>query len=362
MRVAATGGVPRAVPYGGKGAPRLPEFLPDSRHFLFFLRLTPDRDGVYLGALDSPEVRRILAIDNVAAYASPGYLLFVRQGVLMAVSFDASSGTVSGEPVPVATPVNAVPGRRGAFSVSRNGLLAHRAGAAGRRQLTWFDRGGKVVGTMGPPDENPFASPELAPDGRRVAIARIFQRNADVILLDAPAAGWTRLTFDPSAENYPVWAPDGSRLVFALRPGGPDRYAEFTHFFEKPSNGSGDARLLFTTPDSHRVWPADWSRDGRVLLYHNQDPKTDTDLWALPLAGDRTPFPVVQTPFRENEGQFSPDGRWIAYRSNKSGRTKSTCKPILDLPAANWCRPKGAASRGGVAMERSCSTSRLTTR
>ena len=130
MRVAATGGVPRAVPYGGKGAPRLPEFLPDGRHFLFFLRLTPDRDGVYLGALDSPEVRRILAIDNVAAYAPPGYLLFVRQGVLMAVSFDASSGTVSGEPVPVATPVNRFPVAAVRFQSRR--MVCSRTGRAQR--------------------------------------------------------------------------------------------------------------------------------------------------------------------------------------------------------------------------------------
>ena len=174
MRVPATGGVATEVPIG-EGSPRFPEFLPDGRRFLFSLRWTQDQNGVYLGELDTPQVRRILTGETVASYAPPGYLLFVRQGVLMAVSFDASSGTVSGEPIPVATPVTGNPGRHGAFSVSANGLLAHRAGVSGR-QLTWFDREGKVVGTMGPPDE-PFASPELAPDGR-VAIGRIIQENA----------------------------------------------------------------------------------------------------------------------------------------------------------------------------------------
>jgi WD40-like Beta Propeller Repeat len=291
--------------------------LADGRRFLFFLRYT-DRDGMYLGSLDSPDVRRILAIDNVAAYAQPGYLLFVRQGALMAVSFDASSGTVSGEPVPVAPAVSANPGRRGAFSVSSNGLLAYRAGVTRGRQLTWFDRSGRVVGTMGPPDGNPFANPELSPDGRRVAIGRIVQGNPDVILLEPPATGWSRFTFETSGQNFPVWAPDGSRLVFAHRESNLD--GPYHQFFEKPANGSGDGRLLFTAPDSHSVWPVDWSRDDRTLLYTSQSPQGDTDLWALPLAGDRKPMPVVQTPFREIEGQFSPDGRWIAYRSNKSGR------------------------------------------
>ena len=94
----------------------------------------------------------------------------------------------------------------------------------------------------------------------------------------------------------------------------------FNQFFEKPSDGSRNERLLFAAPDSHPVIPADWSRDGRVLLYKSQNPETDSDLWALPLTGDRTPFPVVQTPFMEDQGQFSPDGRWIAFRSNQSGR------------------------------------------
>ena len=116
-----------------------------------------------------------------------------------------------------------------------------------------------------------------------------------------------------------MWAPDGSRLVFeANRDDAVIRRG--TQFLEKLSDESGDERLVFTTPDSHAVWPADWSRDGRTLLYTSQSPKGDVDLWALPLTGNRTPFPVVQTPFIEDEGQFSPDGRWIAYQSNKSGQ------------------------------------------
>jgi eukaryotic-like serine/threonine-protein kinase len=341
MRVPATGGVTTPVPGADFGSPRFPEFLPDGRHFLFFMRWTSgDRDGVYLGALDTPEVRRLLTIDQAVAYAPPGYLLFVRQGVLMAVSFDASSGTVVGEPMPVAHAVNSIPGRRGAFSVSSNGLLAHRAGSVSGRQLTWFDRAGKVVGTMGPPDSGPFASPDIAPDGQRVAIGRGVAGNVDIWLLDAAANVWSRFTFDPSGENYPVWSPDGTRLVFTSDRAREDR--QLTQIFDKPSDGSGDARLLFTST-SNQVWPLDWSSDGRALLYSNQDPKTDGDLWALPLTGDRTPFPVVRTPFLEDEGQFSPDGRWVAFRSNQSGRDEIYVQAFPGLAGSQLVSTRGGS-------------------
>jgi dipeptidyl aminopeptidase/acylaminoacyl peptidase len=316
MRVPATGGVATPVPGAGFGSPRFPEFLPDGRRFLFFMRWTSgDRDGVYLGTLDTPEIRRLLRVDTAVSYAPPGYLLFASQGRLMAVSFDSSSGSVVGEPMPVAHAVNSIPGRRGAFTVSSSGLLAHRAGSGSGRQLTWFDRAGNVVGTMGPPDTGPFAGPELAPDGQRVAIGRGVAGDVGIWLMEAAVGVWSKFTFHPSGENYPLWAPDGSRLAFVANR---DRPA-LTQIFEKPSDGVGEERLLFSS-DSNVVRPVDWSRDGRTLLYDNQDPKTDGDLWALPLTGGRMPFPVVQTPYLEDQGQFSPDGRWIAFRSNRSGR------------------------------------------
>jgi serine/threonine protein kinase/Tol biopolymer transport system component len=317
MRVPATSGVATRVPGTDFGSPRFPEFLPDGRRFLFLMRWTGvsgDRDGVYLGSLDTPEVRRLPGIDAAAVYAPPGFLLFVRQGTLMALSFDTSSGTVVGEPLPVASIGNSIPDRRGAFSVSSTGLLAYRAGPAPGLQLTWFDRRGAVVGTMGRPERGPFASPELAPDGRRVAIGRGVAGDIDVWLLEAAADAWNRFTFSPGAENSPVWAPDGSRVAFALA-----RQRQFLQIFEKPSDGSGNERLLLTS-NSDEVIPVDWSPDSRTLLYTVHDPKTDGDLWALPLTGDPTPFPVVRTQFLEDEGQFSPDGRWIAFRSNRSGR------------------------------------------
>ena len=311
FRVPATGGMPTVATErkAGAGSHRFPVFLPDGRRFVFFVRY--DEDGVYLGALDAGGTRRILAADAAAAYAPPGYLLILRQGALLAVPFDASSGTASDDPRPVAPAVGEI-SRRGAFSVSTTGLLAHRSGTAGRRQLVWFDRTGAIAGKVGSPDDLGLADPDLASDGRRVAIARLGRSTVDVWLVDTARGVPNRFTFD-GRSTLPLWAPDGSRVIF-----GKYNSAGVDDLFERRADGAGGERLVLATSESKI--PADWSPDGRVLLYRSQGAKTAGDLWALPLTGGGKPFPVVQTPFNEDEGQFSPDGRWIAYRSDESGR------------------------------------------
>jgi Tol biopolymer transport system component len=187
-----------------------------------------------------------------------------------------------------------------------------------------MDREGRVVGTVGPPDESAPTSFALSLDGSRVANARNVQGGYDLWLTDVARSVATRFTFDPANDFSPVWSPDGTQVVFRSinRTGfGP------SDLFVKPANGSADERPLLATPEGKTA--LDWSRDGRFLLLARLDAKTQSDLWVLPMTGDNAkPFPVVQTPFDETQGQFSPDGHWIAYTSNESGRDEIYVRPF----------------------------------
>jgi len=322
MRVVENGGIAVATTQfaAGDGSHRWPQMLPDGRHFLFFMSFgRSDARGVYVGTLDGGKSTRVLSAETAAVFAPPGTLLVVQQGVLVALRFDPERGIVSGQPIPVAQGVGTDPGvGRGAFSVSASGVLAHRASGAQRRQLVWVDRAGSELGAETSPDENALGNPELTLDGKRVAVQRAVQGNVDVWLIDVGRGVPNRYTFDSGADGDPVWSPDGSRVVFRSS-------RKLVHdLFEMPSNIVGAERSLLETAEP-KV-PLHWSHDGSVLIYASQNPKTGSDLWALSLHSDpRTSTiagktdPVVQTVYDEWDGQFSPDGRWVAYESNESG-------------------------------------------
>jgi Tol biopolymer transport system component len=321
MRIAATqGGTPAEVTHlapGQGGSHRWPQFLPDGRRFLFlstFAGTSPN--GVYLGSLDGREPTRLLSAETAAVYTPPGYLLRVINGTLVAHPFNPDSGVVSPDSVPVAQSVGTNDlTSRAAFSVSPT-TLAHRAGGAARRQLVWVDRAGKVTGTVGPPDDAAMSNPALAPDGRRVAVNRIVQGNDDIYINEIAGGGQPRFTFDPELDIGAVWSPDGKRIVFRSNRNG--KY----DLFEKGASGASDEQPLLLAPHDQNKVALDWSLDGRFLLYDLEDPTTGYHLWALPLTGEGKPlgssFPVVRSNAVEREGQFSPDGQWVAYVSNAS--------------------------------------------
>jgi Tol biopolymer transport system component len=198
-------------------------------------------------------------------------------------------------------------------------VLAYRAGAAARRQLVWVDRTGKRLGTLGEVDENVLSGAELAPDGSHVAAYRSIQGNTDVWLIDVRRGVRSRFTFDAATDRLPIWSPDGSRIAFETSRQGAD-------IFEKQVNGAVNERPLVVSPQPKT--PLDWSPDGRVLLYASFDSKTQADIWAVSLAGDAKPVPVVQTMFDDVQGQFSHDGQWVVYVSNESGRYEVYVQPF----------------------------------
>jgi Tol biopolymer transport system component len=181
------------------------------------------------------------------------------------------------------------------------------------------------MGTVGTSDENGLADPELSPDGTRIAIDRNVQNNTDVWIFKGSRS--IRFTFDPSQDALPIWSPDGARIVFrSSRKGSLD-------LFEKPSSNAGNEQLLLQSDQFKN--PTDWSSDGRFILFTSTDPKTGNDLWVLPMDKEKKPFAFLKTPSDENVARFSPDGRWVAYQSNETGRFEIYVRPFPG-PGGQW--------------------------
>src|SRR5262249_42315454 len=160
-----------------QGSHRFPQFLPDGHHFIFFSQGSPDTQGIYLASLDGGEARRLMAADATAgAYIDPGFLLFNRQGSLVARRLDISSATVTGDRTTLAESVGyGAAFNLAGFAVSSAGRVAYRAGGLEARQLQWFDRNGKALGVAGEPDVNTLVCAELSPNGRQVGVSRTIQ-------------------------------------------------------------------------------------------------------------------------------------------------------------------------------------------
>jgi Tol biopolymer transport system component/predicted Ser/Thr protein kinase len=328
QRVAEAGGpVTAALATEGTTGQRFPWFLPDGRRFLYFQAPRgSDPGGILVGTLGSKETRRLLADLSNAVYAAgpdgsnDGHVLFRRQTTLMAQGFDAEKRELRGDPFPVAEQVDVTNVYYGIFSVSDAGTLAYRAGVAGvDTVLTWFDRDGKQTGVLGTP--GPYGNVAISPDGKRVAVDRSegAGSNVDVWVLDNDRGTASRLTFGPQIEAGPVWSPDGAQIAYtAVREGRP-------RLFRKSSTGLGQEEQLVQIESAGEA-PRDWSRDGRWLLCEAFAPSR-TDLWLVPLAGDAEPVPFAKSEFNDSAGKFSPDGKWVAYQSDETGRFEVYVQP-----------------------------------
>jgi len=327
FRLPATGGDP--VPVTTQNGQQVrghhfPQFLPDGRHFFYHVTGTDEAGGIFIGQIDGPETHRLTVADAAAVYASSGELLFVRQGILFAQSLNLANLSLVGNPSAVVEQVAFnIPTSTAALSTSAAGPIIYRTGSRIQRQFVWVDRSGKEIEKVGAADPGNPQNPSLSPDGRRIVIDRRNVGSQDLWLFDLTRSVLTRFTTDPASENMGIWSPDGTRVAFQSNRKGP--YGAYD-LYMKAANGAGIDELLVATPQTKVV--GDWSPDGRFLLYRSLDPKTNYDLWALPMDGERKPFPVLQTPFAERDGQFSPDGKWIAYQSDESGRFEIYAQPF----------------------------------
>jgi Tol biopolymer transport system component len=319
FRVSSSGGSPvemtKPDTTRSEQSHRWPVFLPDGKHFIYFavnFGGKKEFNAIFLGSLDSQERRLLVSTSAQAAYADPGYLLYLRDNkTLVAQPFDRRRYVLSGEPHPLSDEVLHFPQvNRAVFSVSGGELLVTQTGRGlSVSQLTWFDRSGKPAGTVGIPGS--YFNVRLSPDGRRVAVDQtdLAGRSGDIWIHEPARGARTRLTFDPSSNVTPTWSPDGRQILFSS-----NRGLSSGGLYLKNADGSGPEEEVADTGAVAllaNVW--DWSRDAKYILFAKGN-----ELWSLSRP-ERLAKPLLQAKWTVRNAQFSPDGRWIAYASNETG-------------------------------------------
>ena len=317
-RIPDSGGTPEFVPgltrpEQSMGGHRFPQFLPDGRHYLYFMAEAARR-GVYVGTLDGPEQRHLFDADTASVFVPPASIMFVRAGRLLLQAFDPATQIVSGEPRMIAQGIVVESSGAVAASASASGTIVYRTGSANRqRQLAWFDRSGSPIGEPFPPDSDNPLNPRLSPDGRYAAMTRNVGGTADIWLQDLARRGaLTKVTTSPTPEISPIWSADGQRVVFAGA-----AVASLGFAIAATSPSGGQSSILLDSPTQEI--PLDWSRDGRFMLYRAQTLPASVDLWAAATTDLQKPFPVAQGAADERLGAISPDSQWVAFESNESG-------------------------------------------
>ena len=348
--VPATGGVVRQVTRLdttiNEEAHRWPQFLPDGRHFLY--ASLPNREGgfdTYVGSLDSDLRKRVVTAMGAAVYSPPGYLVYARNRELVAQPFDAGALELNGTAQGIGESPGTDAGWTGApgVSASTNGVLVHTRVALDKTQLVWFDLDGRRLG-MVPLPAGLYFGPAISNDGNRLAVTRPLESgtgsNSDIWTVDLTRGVATRLTFHNSSNFDPIWSPDDRKLVFVSDRSGQE------NFFITESNGSGGERLLFESgalfANTH-----DWITRPHCLVYHTLSEKTGFDLWLRMMDGDGEVRPLLNTRFNESDARISPDGKWVAYRSDESGRWELYVQSFPELGNKYRVSTSGCGDYGG---------------
>jgi serine/threonine protein kinase/Tol biopolymer transport system component len=335
-RVPATGGTPteetKLDDTRAESSHRWPVFLPDGKHYIYLSANFAgqfDKNALFLGELGTKQRHLLVPANSNAAYAEPGYLIYTRDSVLVAQAFDLKTFTVTGDPHPLLKDIYYLPVLDLAlFDVAKDGTLVAQTGSAlAISRLTWFDRAGKSLGTVG--SAGSYANPNLSPDGKKVAFDQRDGRVIGIWVQDLKTEAVSRLTLHPSLNQVPVWSPDGKKIVFT------SNRLLINKMFEKSSDGSGADEQISDVKAGRMVNPWDWSNDGKYLLLRNE-----TELWYYSMTEDKS-REYIKGPGVVRNAQFSPDGKYVAYASNETGDWEVYISPFPDA------RSKWLVSRAG---------------
>lgn len=313
---------------------RWPQFLPDGRHFIWLVkRNDPETDGVYLGMLGTSASTLLVPSPSGAQYAPPGSLLYVSDGTLVSASLDVATRRLSGDPTPLAMHVSTSTNFYAAFSVSTNGVLAYAGGEAAPEELVWIGRTGERLGSAA--SHSRYVDFRLSPDARYLALATVDAHTLtpDISVRDLLRGTTIRLTTSPSTDASPVWAPDGSRLMFRS-----NRSTNVHDLYTRFASGAGVDTVFLKT--ARAKYPTDWSRSG-LVVYQSNDAETGWNLYTVPWSRPGEARAVADGHYDEVQGQLSPDERWLAYTSDESGAPE-----VYLMSLRMGGRKKAASSHG----------------
>ena len=343
-RIPAAGGAPEPIteldPEQGERRHGWPDVLPGGESVVFSISTGDDlsyREArVAVLSLSTGEYRTVIEQGHHARYAESGHLVYMLNGVLMAVPFDLGRLETTAPPVPI------LQGVRGTiqvghvqFDVSPDGTLAYVSGVADQgfqRLLVWVDRDGREEPLSAEPRS--YNYPRISPDGTRVAID-VRDDDQDIWIWDLTRETLTRLTFDAFRNQYPVWTPDGARVLFSAEPDGA------LNLFWKAADGTGAEERLTESPNDQHAMSI--SPDGQRVVFRETTPGGGFDLYVLSL-DERVVEPALTSSFRELNGEVSPDGRWLAYQSDESGRFEIYVRPFPNIDEGRWQVSTGGGS------------------
>ncbi|MBM3766397.1 MAG: hypothetical protein FJW32_13495 [Acidobacteria bacterium] len=324
-RITASGGVPTAVTAINKShgdiSHRWPHFLPDGKHFLYYVRASAEHHGLYLGSLDGTPGRLLLKTNFNAIYAPPGYLLFVEGDILLAQRFDPGRLEVQGEKIVIASGVGKGSTSLGGVSASATGLLAHAGIMRHSGDLTWFDRRGNPLSRVGARAD--YLDFRVSPSGKRLAFSAVDEKTntPQIWIGDLERGNTSPITFEALSSISALWSPDGERITFR------STSENIGLVYQQGADGGGKGRRLLTFEgaraagiSSIAVTTTDWSPDGQTVLFSAPSQASGFDIWAQPAGVEGTPARFIEGPGDQGHANISADGKLVAYSSNESGR------------------------------------------